>query len=88
MFDYRPRTRVVFGAGSFSTLGQVAKEFGKQKVLLVTDPGLKKAGHSDRAKSLLGDAGLNVAVFDDVAANTTTDDVDRCVAFAKEHRAN
>ena len=87
MFDYQPRTRVVFGAGSFSTLGQVAKEFGKQKVLLVTDPGLKKAGHSDRAKSLLGDAGLNVAVFDDVAANPTTDDVDRCVAFAKEHQS-
>ncbi|MGB4741660.1 MAG: iron-containing alcohol dehydrogenase, partial [Fuerstiella sp.] len=87
LFDYQPRTRVVFGAGSFSTLGQVAKEFGKQKVLLVTDPGLKKAGHSDRAKSLLGDAGLNVAVFDDVAANPTTDDVDRCVAFAKEHQS-
>ena len=87
MFDYQPRTRVVFGAGSFSTLGQVAKEFGKQKVLLVTDLGLKKAGHSDRAKSLLGDAGLNVAVFDDVAANPTTDDVDRCVAFAKEHQS-
>ena len=87
MFDYQPRTRVVFGAGSFSTLGQVAKEFGKRRVLLVTDPGLRKAGHSDRAKSLLGDAGLNVAVFDDVSANPTTDDVDRCVTFAKANRS-
>ncbi len=85
-FDFQPRTHVVFGAGRFSSLGQIAKEFGKQRVLLVTDPGLKAAGHCSTAVSFLEAAGLSVAVFDDVAANPTTDDVDRCVAFAKQHQ--
>lgn len=86
VFDYQPRTRVIFGAGSFSKLGQVAREFQLDRVLLVTDPGLKQAGHSQTAVDLLEAAGLNVAVFDNVAPNPTTDDVDNCVAFARQHQ--
>lgn len=82
-FDYQPRTRVVFGAGSFAQLGQVAGEFDSVRVLLVTDPGLKQAGHAEKAVEYLEQAGRSVAVFDDVSPNPTTDDVDRCVAFAK-----
>ncbi|MDG1894655.1 MAG: iron-containing alcohol dehydrogenase [Fuerstiella sp.] len=82
-FDYQPRTRVVFGIGSFSRLGEIAGEFGNGPVLLVTDPGLKQAGHEDTATASLQSRGLKVAVFDEVAPNPTTDDVDRCVEFAK-----
>ena len=84
-FDFQPRTRVVFGAGSFTKLGAITAEFGASQVLLVTDPGLKAAGHSETAIASLKGVGLNVAVFDHVAPNPTTDDVDRCVAFAKKH---
>lgn len=83
LFDYQPRTRMVFGIGSFSRLGEIACEFGNGPVLLVTDPGLKKAGHEEAAIASLETRGLKVAVFDDVAPNPTTDDVDRCVEFAK-----
>jgi alcohol dehydrogenase len=83
LFDYQPRTRVVFGIGSFSRLGEIASEFGNGPVLLVTDPGLKQAGHEEAAIASLEARGLQVAVFDDVAPNPTTDDVDRCVEFAK-----
>ena len=82
-FDYQPRTRVVFGIGSFARLGEIASEFGNGPVLLVTDPGLKQAGHEDSAIASLESEGLKVAVFDDVASNPTTDDVDRCVEFAR-----
>jgi alcohol dehydrogenase len=85
-FDYQPRTRVVFGAGCFAQLGSLAREISQGRVLLVTDPGLKQAGHCETATSLLESAGLEVAVFDNVAPNPTTDDVDRCVAFAKDRR--
>lgn len=74
---------MVFGAGCFAQLGQVAAEFSAQRVLLVTDPGLKQAGHAEKAVQYLEQAGRTVAVFDDVSPNPTTDDVDRCVAFAK-----
>lgn len=84
-FDFQTRTRVIFGAGCFLQLGEITREFDKERVLLVTDPGLKRAGHSEKAVELLEAAGLTVAVFDNVAPNPTTDDVDRCVLFAREH---
>lgn len=83
-FDFQPRTRVVYGAGSFARLGELAANFGAVQVLLVTDPGLKAAGHCESAIASLQNAELAVSVFDNVAPNPTTDDVDRCVSFAKE----
>lgn len=84
-FDYQPRTRVVFEAGGIRHLGKLAKDLSDGPVLLVTDPGLHRAGHVQRAEQILNDSGLKVAVFQDVAENPTTEDVDRCVAFAKEN---
>lgn len=84
-FDFQPRTRVIFGTGTFAQLGSVARETNSGPVLLVTDPGLRAAGHSETAVRNLEDAGLTVAVFDDVSPNPTTDDVDRCVEFAQQH---
>jgi len=82
-FSFRPRTQLFYGAGSFNRLSDTVREHGGRRVLLVTDPGLRHAGHSDRAEQMLRDAGLTVSVFDDVCENPTTDDVDRCVRFAK-----
>ena len=84
-FDFNQRTRVVFGCGAFSELGKLAKELGSRRVLIVTDVGLRKTGYCDRAETILRAAGLEVAVFDQVQENPTTDHVDRCVAFAKSH---
>lgn len=83
-FDFNQRTRVVFGCGTFSQLGKLAHELGGRRVLVVTDAGLQKTGYCDRAQDHLKAAGLEVAVFDQVQENPTTDHVDRCVAFAKE----
>lgn len=84
-FDYDPRTRVVFGNGAVNRLGELAKEIGARRVLLVTDRGLMEAGHVDRALKLLHDAGIYVVDFHDVQQNPTTDDVDRGLAVAREH---
>ncbi len=82
-FDYDPRTRVVFGAGKLSLLGNLAQELGSQSVLLVSDPGIRQAGHEDRARQYLEEAGFSVHVFDELQPNPTTEDVDRGVAFAR-----
>src|SRR5436305_1869181 len=39
-FDYHPLTRVVFGTGSVARLGELARDLGGTRVLLVTDPGV------------------------------------------------
>lgn len=82
-FDFNQRTRLIFGSGTFEQLGILASELSAKRVLLVTDKGLRKVGHCDRAFSILAAAGIRCVVFDQVTENPTTDDVDRCVAFAR-----
>ncbi|MCA9058236.1 MAG: iron-containing alcohol dehydrogenase [Planctomycetaceae bacterium] len=84
-FDYQPRTRVVSGCGVFAKLGELATELGTRCALLVTDHGLREAGHADRAVSFLQSSGLQTVVYDHVHENPTTDDVNRCVVFARQH---
>jgi alcohol dehydrogenase len=85
-FDYFPLTRVVFGAGALNRLGETARELSARRVLLVTDPGLKAAGHPQRAIASLQSAALEVFVFDAVEENPTTRHVDAALAFAKQHQ--
>jgi alcohol dehydrogenase len=73
----------VFGVGSVDRLGTLARELGARRVLLVTDPGLVKAGHSHRVEASLKEAGLATFLFDQVRENPTTDDVDDCLKAAK-----
>ncbi len=82
-FDSTLRTRVVFGAGSLDRLGELAAGLGARRVLLVTDPGIVRAGHAARAGTLLKAAGLEVAVFDAVRENPTTLDVARGLEVAR-----
>ncbi|HYV36032.1 MAG TPA: iron-containing alcohol dehydrogenase [Gemmataceae bacterium] len=82
-FDYHSPTRVVFGPGTLGRLGELARELGESRVLLVTDPGLEAAGHPQRAIQSLRHAGLDVFLFDGVEQNPTTKHVEAGVAFAR-----
>ena len=82
-FDFHTPTRVMFGPGTVSRLGELACELGATRALLVTDPGLEAAGHPQRAQQSLKDAGLDVFVFDDVEENPTSRHVEVGVQFAK-----
>lgn len=82
-FDFHTPTRVVFGPGTLGRLGELARELGDTRVLLVTDPGLEAAGHPQRATASLREAGLEVFLYDDVEENPTSKHVEAGVAFAK-----
>jgi alcohol dehydrogenase len=84
-FDHQPLTRVVFGAGSLSKLGERARELGGARALLVTDPGLEAAGHPQRALAALRAAGLETWVFDSVEENPTSVHVEAGLAVARQH---
>lgn len=85
-FDYQPRTRIVFGPGSIAQLGKLLAEFGGRRVLVVTDEGLVKAGHADRAMKSISAAGLEAVLFDRVKENPSTREVDECLAAARQGR--
>lgn len=75
--------KVAFGAGNLKQLGKIARELGATRVLLVSDPGIVAAGHSDRAMKSLRDAGIHADLFTDVGENPTTDHVAAGIAFAQ-----
>lgn len=82
-FDWQPRPRLVFGPGEVNRVGELARELGASRVLLVTDAGIVKAGHVVRALRALEAAKLKVALYDRVIENPTTGCVDACVAAAR-----
>ena len=82
-FDWQPRTRVVFGPDAIERVGEIARELGGKRALLVTDAGIVAAGHAGRAVGFISAAGLEVEVDDVVRENPTTLDVSRCVEFAR-----
>ena len=63
-------TRMVFGAGALLQLPALVKEQGAQKVLLITDAGLVKAGLADRVLSTLK-GHVKTICFDGVEPNPT-----------------
>ena len=87
-FDYQPRTRLVFGSGTLARVGELAKEYGGKRALVVSDPGIVRAGYTTRAVSFLVAAGLETRVFGAVRENPSTQDVDACVTVAKEFGAD
>ncbi len=81
-FDFVPRTRIVYGPGALARLGALAAEFDVRRVLLVTDPGLVRAGHAPRAESLLHAAGCELATFAEVGEDPDALEVERCAQAA------
>jgi len=84
-FDSFPQTRLVFGPGTLARLGELARELGATRPLVVTDPGLKAAGHPQQALSVLSHAALKPVLFDEVEENPTSRHIERGAAFARAH---
>jgi alcohol dehydrogenase len=68
-FDLELRTRLVFGVGSFNRLGEVAKQLGFTRSLIVSDKGLLPTGVAARAQAVLADANIEAWTFHDFDPN-------------------
>ncbi len=88
MLDIRPnpdiiripgsRVPVLFGSGSIEQLGRRIRDIGGTRVVVVSDTGIRKAGHLDRAMRSLYEANLPTVLFDQVVENPTTRTVIEC----------
>lgn len=81
-FDFQPRTRVLFGAGKFATLGELACELGFQRTLLVADRGMITCGYVDDAVKLLQHAHIEVFPFHGFSENPDTNMIEAGRVFA------
>jgi alcohol dehydrogenase len=71
-FDFHTRTRLVFGSGAFERLGELARELGFNRALLVADQGMVACGYVDEAVKLLDASRVEVFVFHDFGENPDT----------------
>ena len=78
-FSGSPNNKVLFGEGCLDQLLAVLNEKKIKKLLLVTDSGIKKAGHVNKVLELLTQAGIEWILFDEVKENPTSADVEKCV---------
>lgn len=81
-FDFRPRTRVVFGSGEFARLGELARELGGTRCLLVADQGMVDAGYAQEATRTLKARRMEVFGFHEFADAPTNSTIEAGRAFA------
>jgi len=86
VLDYQSSTRIVFGPGKVTELGNAARELSAQRVLVASDAGVIAAGHTARGIAALEAADITVQLFDGVKENPTTEQVDAGLAIANDFR--
>lgn len=74
-YNYNFPTLVRFGNGVIEELGPHLKEQGLKKVLVVSDPGLAKLPVFEQVVEMIKKAGVQVAVFTEIAKNPVKSNV-------------
>jgi alcohol dehydrogenase len=87
-FDFRVRTRTIYGRQTSARTGSVARELGFQRTLLVADRGIVEAGHAAAIRESLEAASIAVSTFSDFAENPDSDIVARGARFAAPHQVD
>jgi alcohol dehydrogenase len=81
---FEAATRVVFGPGKVTSLGEFARGLGARRVLVASDPGVIAAGHTGRGIDSLTAADVDFHLFDGVQENPTTANVEAGLVLAKK----
>ena len=87
-FDFRPRTRILFGAGEFARLGEVAREQNATRCLVLAGQTSVDAGHAQEAVRSLKARRMEVFAFHDFSANPTVAMVEAARDYAGPQAVN
>lgn len=74
-FTFHLQTRIVFGRGSLSRLGDEAARLGDRCLLVTGRSFARRSGYLNTLVEILGESGLKVAVFDRVEPNPSIETV-------------
>ena len=86
-FSFHLPTKVVFGAGKVSMLGEVTKDFGR-RALLVVDPSLDQSGLSDEIVASFTRASIESIKFTDIHPNPSCFAIDKAAEIAKQNHSS
>ena len=67
-------------------MGDLVREVGGERAILVSDAGIRAAGHVDRALQSLEAASIRTVVYEGVERNPTTRHVESALEVARNHR--
>ncbi|MDH3675042.1 MAG: iron-containing alcohol dehydrogenase, partial [Anaerolineae bacterium] len=76
------------GLGAISTLAGEVRDLGLKRPLIVTDPGLTRAGLLERAVVSLKASNIDYVVFDQVVPNPPIEMVDSAAALYRNERCD
>jgi alcohol dehydrogenase len=62
-FEHASRIRLIYGPGTLARLGELARELGFRRTLVVSDPGIVRAGYAARASAALEAKGVTPCLF-------------------------
>lgn len=86
MFQTTPRT--LMGPGSLNQIADEVKRLNGERVMIVTDPNLVKAGIVGRVEELLNAAGISVKRFDNVEPDPPYQTASQAAVRTREMRAD
>jgi alcohol dehydrogenase class IV len=79
---------LIFGSGSLDLVGSYARRFEAKKILVVTDPGVVKAGWVDKIITILEASGISSVLFTDVSPNPRDEQVMAGSAFFRSQNCD
>lgn len=85
-FTFQVPSNVLFESGASKKVAGLVAEFGAQRILLVTDKGVRSAGLTQGAEEALREAGRDLVVFEEVVADPPSDVIERAVLLCQEER--
>jgi aldehyde dehydrogenase (NAD+) len=85
-FIYNCPTAVAAGHGSLSSIAKTITDLGCRRALVLTDPGVRKAGLAAIAEGAL--SGFCVGTYDAIPSDPDLDSIDRAVEAARDLRAD
>lgn len=86
-FTFNTTPNIRFGAGLIREIGALAETVLGNRILLVTDPGMMATGLVSIVQDALVQAGIELAIYDQVQADPPEDIVLACADAARAHNA-
>ena len=85
-FSYNCPTNVVAGHGALSSICKAVVDLDCRKALILTDPGVNKAGLAELVKNALAD--FYVGIYDNISSDPDLETVDAATNMARELKAD
>ena len=86
-FNYSLPTEILFGSGRIDEIAEVVTRFGRRCLVVTTSSGGKSAHIHKRVIGLLEEGGVQIAHFDGIMPNPTTDCITQGAEMAKDFEA-